>query len=188
MSFKIVCENRKAYHEYEILETFEAGIVLDGKEIKAIRAGKVNLTGSYARVFQTRNPKSEFLNPKQTQNLKSKNPKLISYLPRGKAGKLPIRQAQGRQADEPELFLIGAHISVIDGDPTRTRKLLMHRKEINRLIGKTQEKNLTLIPTKLYLKNGKAKIELGLGKGKKLHDKREVIKKRDLDRENRIIM
>lgn len=158
MSFKIINDNRKAYYEYEILETFEAGIVLSGKEIKAIRAGKVNLTGSYAKVIV------------------SSEPRIV------KKSQLTDHNSQ---ISTPELFLLGAHISVIDGDPTRTRKLLLHRKEINRLIGKIQEKNLTLIPTKLYLKNGKAKVELGLGRGKKLRDKREIIKKRDMDREEK---
>lgn len=163
MTFKEICKNKKAYHEYEILETFEAGIVLSGKEIKAIRAGKVNLTGSYAKIMVSSIKKhASSIN-------KSKILNTSSHI-----------LASGAN---PEIFLLGAHISVVDADPTRTRKLLMHRKEINRLIGKTQEKNLTLIPTKIYLKDGKAKVELGLGKGKKLHDKREIIKKRDLDRE-----
>jgi SsrA-binding protein len=160
MSFKLICENRKAYHEYEILETFEAGLVLTGKEIKAIRLGKIVLQGSYARIIE------EGIR-KQVLGKNSKNPNTSFIIPN----------------TSPELFLLGAHIAVIDADPTRTRKILMHRKEIDHLIGKINEKNLTLIPTKIYLKDGKAKIELGLARGKKLHDKREVIKKRDLNRD-----
>lgn len=166
LMIKIISQNKKAHHNYEILQSLEAGLVLTGAEIKAIRAGKVNLTGSYARVLQTRNSKSEILNSKQIPNSKSK---IINH----------------KSEIKPELFLLGAHISVKDGDSTRTRKLLLHRKEIDRLIGKIQQKNLTLIPLKIYLKNGRAKIELGLARGKKLHDKREAIKKRDLDREVR---
>jgi SsrA-binding protein len=166
MSFKLICENRKAYHEYEILETFEAGLVLTGKEIKAIRAGKIVLQGSYAKIIESR--------IKNHESSKNKN----HNLPAGRQGSLFIIPNTS-----PELFLLGAHIAVIDADPTRTRKILMHRKEIDHLIGKINEKNLTLIPTKIYLKDGKAKIELGLARGKKLHDKREVIKKRDLNRD-----
>ena len=146
---KEVSTNKKAFHEYEILDRYEAGLVLTGQEIKAIRAGKVNLTGSHAKILQH-----------------STNNKQLSTI-------------------NPELFLINMHIGIKDGDPTRTRKLLMHRSEIDKLIGKTQIKGLTLIPLRLYLKKGRAKIELGLGKGKKLHDKRETIKKRDLERSRR---
>lgn len=165
MTFKEICKNKKAYHEYEIMENFEAGIVLSGKEIKAIRAGKVNLTGSYAKILEA--------------SIK----KRVSSINKSKI--LNTRYQIPNSTSNPELFLLGAHIGVLNGDPTRTRKLLMHRKEISRLIGKTQEKNLTLIPTKIYLKNGKAKVEVALGRGKKLHDKREKIKKRDLDREQK---
>ena len=143
---KEIASNKKAYHEYEITDRFEAGIVLTGVEIKAIRAGKVNLTGSHA--------------------------KILNQAPRDKK----------KETNNAELFLINLHIGIKEGDPTRTRKLLMHRSEINKLIGKTNIKGLTLIPTRLYLKKGRAKIELGLGKGKKLHDKRETIKKRDIER------
>lgn len=139
---KIVSVNKKAYHDYEILDKYEAGIVLLGTEIKAIRQGRVNLKGSYGKILGGPNP---------------------------------------------ELFLVGAHIGVQEGDPKgdpiRTRKLLMHRQEINSLIGKLEQKKLTLVPLKIYLKNNQAKIELGLAKGKKLYDKREAIKKRDLERE-----
>jgi len=134
---KEITSNKKGFFEYEITDHFEAGIVLTGPEIKSIRAGKVNLTGSHARIIQD------------------------------------------------ELFIINMHIESKDSDPTKTRKLLMHKSEINKLIGKTQQKGLTLIPLRLYLKNGRAKIELGLGRGKKLHDKRETIKKRDTERSQR---
>lgn len=174
MSFKIVSENRKAFHNYEILETFEAGIVLTGREIKAIRAGKVNLTGSYAKILEVTS------NKRQVTSNKSKIHNLS--FTRLESAFEPRRIIHN---SDPELFLLGAHIAVLDGNPIRDRKLLMHRKEISRLIGKTQEKNLTLLPTKIYLKNGKAKVELGLARGKKLHDKREVIKKRDLGRETK---
>lgn len=137
---KTIAVNKKAFHEYEITEKLEAGIVLTGAEIKAIRAHKINLTGSYARILA--------------------HPK-------------------------PELFWLGGNIAVEHADPTRTRKLLIKREEINRLIGKAQEKGLTLIPLSLYLKKGRAKLEVGIGRGRKLHDKREKLKKRDLERELR---
>lgn len=137
---KIVSVNKKAYHDYEILDKYEAGIVLLGMEIKAIRQGKVNLKGSYGKILG--------------------GPNL-------------------------ELFLVGVHIGVQEGDPIKTRKLLMHRREIGSLIGKLEQKKLTLVPLKIYLKNNQAKIELGLAKGKKLYDKREAIKKRDLEKELR---
>ena len=117
---------------------FEAGIQLRGDEIKAIRAGKATIIGSYAKV-------------------------LISD-------------------HQPEVYWIGGNFADT-ADPQRTRKLLLHRDEINKLIGKTREKGLTLIATKLYLKAGKAKLEIALCKGKKLHDKRESLKKKDLQRE-----
>lgn len=170
MSFKIISENRKAYYNYEILETYEAGMVLSGAEIKAIRAGKINLTGSYAKIIETSIKKRV----SSINKLKTKIPDTKYQIP--------------ASSSKPELFLLGANIAVKEGDTQRTRKLLMHHQEINRLIGKTQQKNLTLVPLKIYLKNGKAKIELGLARGKRLYDKREIIKKRDLDRESRNIM
>lgn len=135
-----ITSNKKAYHLYEILETIEAGLVLTGPEIKGIRAGKVALAGSYARLLS----------------------------PAGVA--------------HPELFWVGGSITVSEGDPSRSRKLLVHDHELARLIGKIQEKGLTLVPLKLYLKHGKAKLALGLARGKKLHDKRETMKRRDIDR------
>lgn len=142
MGTDIVCQNRKAYHDYFIEETFEAGIILTGTEVKSLRAGKANLKDSYARI------------------------------------------------KDSEVFLINTHISPYTRadsfkqiDPERTRKLLLHKKEILRLIGKTREKGYTLIPTKIYFKGGKAKVEIGLAKGKAFYDKRETIKKKDVQRE-----
>ncbi len=142
MSIKIVCQNRKAYHDYFIEETLEAGIVLLGSEVKSLRLGRANLKDSYARIMGG------------------------------------------------ELFLVNAHISPYskaDGfsqhDPGRTRKLLLHKREIKRLMGKTQERGYTLIPTKIYFKDGKAKVEIALAKGKTLYDKRETMKRRAAKRE-----
>ena len=140
---KIIAQNKKAYFEYEILETYEAGLQLRGEEIKTIRAGKVNLAGSYVKILNT--------------------------------------------AKNTEAYWIGGNISNVS-DPGRSRKLLLHKTEITKLIGKTREKGLTLVPTKIYLKNGKAKLEIALGKGKKLHDKREAIKDRDWGREKSRLM
>lgn len=130
---KIIATNRRARFDYEILDTFEAGLALTGAEIKGIRSGQVQLQGSYAR---------------------------------------PLGQ---------ELFWIGGHIKVTDGDPQRTRKLLLHRREIDELIGTTQQKKLTLVPLSIYLKKGRAKLELGLARHRKGHDKRELIKKREME-------
>ena len=143
---KIVATNRKAYHDYEVLETYEEGIVLKGTEVKSAKQGRINLKDSYAKI------------------------------------------------ENGEIFLFNAHISpythgnVYNHDPRRTRKLLLHKKEIMRLYGKVKEKGLTLIPLKAYIKNGKIKIEVGLCKGKKVYDKRAEIKKRDLEREMRYEM
>jgi SsrA-binding protein len=134
---KVVATNRKARHEYLIEDTFEAGMVLTGSEIKSIRAGQVNLRDGYAT----------------------------------------IRNG--------EVWLLNAHIapyhqaSYENHEPRRERKLLMHRREINRLVGKLQEKGLTLVPLQIYLKNSRAKIELGVARGKKLHDKRDSMRERD---------
>lgn len=142
MGISVVCQNKKAYHDYFIEETVEAGIVLTGAEVKSLRLGRANLKDSYARI------KNE------------------------------------------EVFLINTHISpyaLADSfrqqDPERTRKLLLHKKEILRLIGKTREKGYTLIPTKIYFKGGKAKVEIGLAKGKTTYDKRETLKKKEAARE-----
>ncbi len=138
---QIVCVNRQARHNYFIDETFEAGLVLVGSEVKSLRDGKANLSDSYARI----------------QN--------------------------------GEAFLVNAHMSPYPGanqfnhEPTRTRKLLLHQREIERLTGKTRERGLTLIPLKLYFRRGKAKVELALARGKKLYDKRETLRRRAADRE-----
>jgi len=140
---KLVASNRKAFHEYEILERLEAGISLLGTEVKSAREGRVNLKESFGTV---RNE---------------------------------------------EAFLLNCHISPYshgnreNHDPLRPRKLLLHRKEIRRLIGKTQEKGLTLVPLRMYLKRGKIKVELGIARGKKLHDKRETERRKEMDREAR---
>jgi SsrA-binding protein len=138
---KTISLNRKAYRDYTILETVEAGIVLTGSEIKSIRAGKVSLGEAYAA------------------------------------------------AQDGEIFLLNAHIaryepaSQDNHEPRRPRKLLLHRDEIYELAGKVGEKGFTLVPLKLYIKNGIAKVELGLGTGTKLYDKREAIARRDVERE-----
>jgi len=133
--------NRKAYHDYYILESHEAGIVLKGSEIKSIRAGRVNLRDAYAK------------------------------------------------PENGELWLHNSHIASYDAarynthEPTRPRKLLLHRKEIDNLAGKVTQRGLTLMPLKLYIKNRVAKVELGVAKGKKLYDKREAIARREVERD-----
>jgi SsrA-binding protein len=141
MIIKVVATNRKAYHDYTILETFEAGIVLLGSEIKSVRDNRVSLGEAYVR------------------------------------------------ADGGELWLVGAHIaryeaaSYMGHEPTRSRKLLMHHKQIRLLMEKLAEKGLTLVPLRMYIKERTAKLEIGLGRGKKLYDKRETIMRRESDRE-----
>ena len=138
-----IAENRKAHHDFHLLETFEAGIVLLGTEVKSIREGRVNLRDSFARV------------------------------------------------EDGEVFLYNVNISpyshrgYADHEPLRRRKLLLHRDEIRKLIGKTVEKGMTLVPTRMYFKNGKVKVAVSLAKGKKEYDKRETIKRREVDRETR---
>jgi SsrA-binding protein len=138
---KVLADNRKAFFDYAILETYQAGIELTGSEVKSIRLGRVNLKDSFAR------------------------------------------------AERGELWLFNMHISPYEQggrynqEPTRQRKLLMKRSEINKLIGRVQEKGLTLIPLKLYLRGNWVKVDLGLGKSKKLFEKREKIKKRETERE-----
>ncbi|MBI2860587.1 MAG: SsrA-binding protein SmpB [Chloroflexi bacterium] len=138
---KTVATNRKAYHNYHIGESVEAGIVLTGSEIKSIRDGRVNLGDAYVR-------------------------------PEG-----------------GELWLLNAHIaryessSYMSHEPTRPRKLLLHRDQIKELAGQIKEKGLTLVPTRMYLKDSLAKVEVALAKGKKLYDKRESIAKRETERE-----
>ncbi len=138
-----IADNRKAFHDYHILETFEAGIALLGTEVKGIREGQANLRDSYARV------------------------------------------------DKGEVWLFNVHINpyshrgYVDHDPKRKRRLLLHKYEIRKLIGKTVEKGLTLIATKMYFKNGKVKVEIALARGKQDHDKRETLRRREVDRETR---
>jgi SsrA-binding protein len=140
---RLIADNRKARHDYHLLETFEAGVALLGTEVKAIREGRVNLRDSYARV------------------------------------------------ENGEVFLYGMNISpyshrgYAEHDPTRRRKLLLHRIEIRKLIGKTVEKGLTLVPTQLYFKGGRVKVALALARGKQEHDKRETIRRRETERETR---
>jgi SsrA-binding protein len=138
-----VAENRKAFHDFHLLESFEAGLVLLGTEVKAIREGRVNLRDSFARV------------------------------------------------EDGEVFLYNVHISpyshrgYADHEPLRRRKLLLHRSEIRKLIGKTVEKGMTLVPVRLYFKDGRVKVAVSLAKGKKDYDKRETIKRRETERETR---
>ncbi|MBI2466420.1 MAG: SsrA-binding protein SmpB [Candidatus Rokubacteria bacterium] len=138
---KLVASNRKARHAYDILETYEAGLVLRGTEVKALRAGRADLKESYARI-------------------------------------------EGEEA-----WLLGCHISPYaqgnrwNHDPLRPRKLLLHRAELRRLLGKVMEKGLTLVPLRLYFRRGRAKVELGLARGRKLLDKRHVIREREERRE-----
>jgi SsrA-binding protein len=138
---RVIATNRKARHEYSILETFEAGIALKGAEVKSLRQGRASLQESYAAL---------------------------------KNG---------------EVWLLDMHISPYEQaaddsyEPTRKRKLLLHKKEIRRLVGKLAEKGLTLIPLRAYFKHGIAKVELALAKGKRAYDKREAIRRRDMQRE-----
>ncbi|MEW6351544.1 MAG: SsrA-binding protein SmpB [Thermodesulfobacteriota bacterium] len=138
---KLICKNRKAWFNFEIDDSFEAGVVLTGPEVKSLRAGKANLGDAYAKI---------------------------------KSG---------------EIFLIDAHISPYDKtrtqdqDPVRDRKLLMHKREIKKLTGKAFEKGFSIVPLRMYFKNGKVKVELALAKGKKAYDKRESIRKKDQRRE-----
>jgi SsrA-binding protein len=138
-----IAENRKAFHDYHLLETFEAWMVLLGTEVKAIREGRVNLRDSFARV------------------------------------------------EDGEVYLYNVNISpyshrgYADHEPLRRRKLLLHRHEILKLIGKTVEKGMTLVPVRMYFKNGRVKIAVSLAKGKKEYDKRETIKRRETERETR---
>jgi SsrA-binding protein len=140
---KEIAVNRQAFHNYEIIEKFEAGIALTGTEIKSARDGKVNLKDAYGLV---------------------------------KSG---------------EVWLLNAHISpyshgtYANHDPLRTRKLLLNRSEINRLIGRTTERGLTLVPLRMYLKNGRLKCELALAKGRKVHDKRDVERQKTIDKETK---
>ena len=140
---RLIADNRKARHDYHILETYEAGIALLGTEVKAIREGRVNLRDSYART------------------------------------------------EQGEVWMMNVHISpyshrgYADHAEKRQRKLLMHRHEIRKLIGRTAEKGLTLVPLQMYFKNGRVKVLVGLARGKQAHDKLETIRRREVDRETR---
>ena len=138
---KLIAQNKKAYHDYHIEETLEAGIVLTGTEVKSLRVGKANMRDSYAAV------------------------------------------------EDGELWLIGVHISpyeqgnIFNHDPLRKRKLLVHGSEIRRLYGKVRVAGFTLVPTKLYFKEGRAKVEVALAKGKTSYDKRETLAKKEAERD-----
>ena len=138
---KLIAENRRARHDYHLLERVEAGLVLTGSEVKSLREGGANLRRAYGDIR------------------------------------------------DGELWLVGTHISAYEQgslgqhDPDRDRKLLLHRREIDSLIGKVQEKGLTLVPTRLYFKNGRAKVELALARGKETRDRRREIAKREADRQ-----
>jgi SsrA-binding protein len=140
---RTIAENRKARHDYHIIESWEAGVSLLGTEVKSIREGRVNLRDSYARV------------------------------------------------DNGEIWMLNVHISPYshrgsaEHQELRQRKLLLHRDEIRKMVGKVAEKGLTLVPLELYFKNGRVKVLLGLAKGKQAHDKRETLRRREVDRETR---
>ena len=140
---RVIAENRKARHDYHVLETWESGIALLGTEVKAIREGRVNLRDSYARV--------------ENGEVWMMNVHISPYSHRGYAQHAEMRQ----------------------------RKLLLHTHEIRKLVGRTKEKGLTLVPLELYFKNGRVKVLLALAKGKQAHDKRETIRRREVDRETR---
>ncbi|HUC37295.1 MAG TPA: SsrA-binding protein SmpB [Acidimicrobiales bacterium] len=139
---RTVARNRRARHDYDILETFECGIALQGSEVKSLRAGKVTLADAYARV------------------------------------------------EEGEAWLLGVHVPPYEHaagfgahDPDRRRKLLLHRSQIDELLGRTQQQSLTLVPLSIYFKDGRAKVELALARGRRLYDKRHAIATRDAERE-----
>ena len=140
---RTIAENRKALHDYHVLDTWEAGVALLGTEVKAIREGSVNLRDSYARI------------------------------------------------EKGEVWLMNVHVSPYSHtgyarhDERRQRKLLLHHHEIQKLTGRVVEKGLTLVPLRMYLKNGRVKVALALARGKQVHDKRETIRRREIDRETR---
>lgn len=140
---RVIADNRKALHDYHVLDSWEAGVVLLGTEVKAIREGRVNLRDSFARV------------------------------------------------EKGEVWLLNVHISPYSHtgyahhDERRQRKLLLHEHEIRKLAGRVAEKGLTLVPLRMYFKNGRVKVQLALAKGKQAHDKRETIRRREIDRETR---
>ena len=140
-STKLIANNKKAYHDYFILDTYEAGIALHGTEVKSLRMGKCSVKESFIRV------------------------------------------------ENGEVFIYGMHISpyekgnIFNKDPLRPRKLLLHKAEINKMLGKTKEKGMAIVPLKVYFKGSLVKVEIGLARGKKLHDKRNDIAKKDQQRE-----
>lgn len=140
-NIKIITQNRKAKHDYFIIETYEAGISLTGPEVKSLRNGRANLKDSFGRI------------------------------------------------EREEAFLYSVHISAYDAahqkdyNPTRTRKLLLHKKEIKKLSGRIKERGFTFVPLEIYFKNGKAKVSMALVKGKKLYNKRETLRKRAINRD-----
>jgi SsrA-binding protein len=142
-SEKLIADNRKAGHDFHLLEQFEAGVVLVGTEVKAIREGRVNLRDSFCKM-------------------------------------------EGAAA-----YVLNVHIGQYSHggyathDPMRPRKLLLHKEELNKLLGKTTERGLTIVPLRMYFKNGRVKVTIALAKGKKIYDKRETIKRREADRETR---
>lgn len=143
---RLIADNRKARHDYQLFETFEAGIVLLGTEVKAIREGRINLKDSYGRV------------------------------------------------ENGEVFLHNVHISpyshrgYAEHEPLRRRKLLLNRGEIRKLIGKILERGFTLVPVRMYFKNGRVKVAISVAKGKRSYDKRETIRRREIDRETRAVV
>jgi len=143
---ELIADNRKARHDFHILEAFEAGMALRGTEVKAMREGRANLRDSYCRI------------------------------------------------DRGEAFLLGAHLGQYSHggsashEPLRPRKLLLHKTELRKLIGKTTEKGMTIVPLRMYFKSGRAKLEIALAKGKKSYDKRETVKRREAERETRAAM
>jgi SsrA-binding protein len=140
---QLIADNRKAFHDYHMLETFEAGVALLGTEVKGLREGNASLRDAFARV------------------------------------------------EQGEVWLYNVHINAYshrgyaDHNPTRRRKLLLHKQEIRKLIGRTVERGLTLVPTRMYFRKGRVKVALALARGKQAHDKRETIRRRDIDRETR---
>ena len=138
---KLIANNKKVYHDYFIEETYEAGLVLHGTEVKSLRLGKCSIKESFLRI------------------------------------------------EDGEMYVYGMHVSpyekgnIFNKDPLRTRKLLLHKREILKLMGKVKEKGYTLVPIEVYFTNGKAKMLIGLAKGKKLYDKREDLAKKDAKRE-----
>ena len=142
----LIADNRKAGHDYHLLESFEAGVALTGTEVKAIREGRVNLRDAYCRM------------------------------------------------DRAEAYLIGAHIGQYSHggyathEPTRSRKLLLRRDELNKLLGKTVERGLTIVPVRMYFKNGRVKLAIALARGKNTIDKRETVRRREAERETRAAM